>query len=114
MPKNYDTDGQGGDAVAFLHYFTGSWDWYITEKDVDSDDKGQIQAFGLVKGYETELAISVSRRSPGPEQNWTCTGRLRRWQRSGGSGQPNHLARFAPPYIVRTDTMKKTAASRRG
>ncbi|MHB1669897.1 hypothetical protein, partial [Thiomonas sp.] len=34
MPKSYETDGQGLDAVAHLHYFTPSWDWYITEKDV--------------------------------------------------------------------------------
>lgn len=55
MPKSYDTDGQGNHAVAYLHYFTGSWDWYITEKDIDEDGEGQRQAFGLVKGFETEL-----------------------------------------------------------
>ena len=60
MPKSYDTDGQGNDAVVILHYFTGSWDWYITEKDVDTDGKGQIQAFGMVDGYECEMGyISI-------------------------------------------------------
>ncbi|WP_123101624.1 hypothetical protein [Acidithiobacillus sulfuriphilus] len=45
MPKSYETDGQGKDAVAHLHYFTTSWDWYITEKDTDHDGQGQRQAF---------------------------------------------------------------------
>lgn len=55
MPKSYETDGQGKEAVAHLHYFAGSWDWYITEKDVDSDGQGQIQAFGMVDGFECEM-----------------------------------------------------------
>ena len=44
MPKTYETDGQGDKAIAYLHYFKGSGDWYITEKD--SEDE-QLQAFGL-------------------------------------------------------------------
>ena len=48
MPKIHETEGQGLDAVAYLHYFSPSSDWYITEKDIDSDDLGQIQAFGLI------------------------------------------------------------------
>ena len=55
MPKTYETDGQGNAAIAWLHYFKNGFDWYITEKDVDSDNEGQIQAFGLVKMYETEV-----------------------------------------------------------
>lgn len=47
MPRSYDTDGQGDQALAYLHYFTGSADWYITELDRDTDGQGQIQAFGL-------------------------------------------------------------------
>lgn len=46
MPKTYDTDGQGDKAIAYLHYFKGAGDWYITEKDSDTDGEGQIQAFG--------------------------------------------------------------------
>jgi hypothetical protein len=45
MPKTYETDGQGKEAVAHLHYFNSSWDWYITEKDMEDE---QHQAFGLV------------------------------------------------------------------
>lgn len=51
MPKTYDTDGQGEKAVAYLHYFKGSGDWYITEKDAGDDEdakngiSGQVQAF---------------------------------------------------------------------
>lgn len=44
MPKTYDQDGMGDDAVASLHYFKGGADWYITEKDVSGD---QEQAYGL-------------------------------------------------------------------
>lgn len=44
IPKTYGQDGMGDKAIAFLHYFKGSGDWYITEKDMEED---QIQAFGL-------------------------------------------------------------------
>ena len=51
MPKSYETDGQGDKAKAILHYFNGSMDWYITEKDIGSVDDEisgvQHQAFGM-------------------------------------------------------------------
>ena len=47
MPKTYETDGQGCDALARLHYFTGGCDWWIVEKDADPDHAGQVQAFGI-------------------------------------------------------------------
>jgi hypothetical protein len=47
MPKSYETDGQGKAAVAHLHYFCLSCDWWIIEKDADTDGEGQIQAFGI-------------------------------------------------------------------
>jgi hypothetical protein len=48
MPATYGTDGQRGQAVAHLRYFAGGQaTWWITEKDVDTDGEGQIQAFGL-------------------------------------------------------------------
>jgi hypothetical protein len=43
MPVTYDQDGQGDEAVAYLHYFHKDSDWYIAEKDVDG---GVHQAFG--------------------------------------------------------------------
>ena len=52
MPKTYEQDGKGDQAVAYLHYFKGGWDWYITEKDMEEE---QLQAFGLVYGFEREL-----------------------------------------------------------
>ena len=56
MPKTYDQDGKGDDAVVHLHYFTGGCDWWITEKDSDPDGEGQQQAFGLADlGYGPEL-----------------------------------------------------------
>ncbi len=51
MPKTYETDGQGNEAIATLHYFNGGSDWYIVEKDagsVDDEVPGiQAQAFGF-------------------------------------------------------------------
>ena len=47
MPKTYETDGQGLNAIVHLHYFKDGMNWWITEKDVDTDGEGQIQAFGL-------------------------------------------------------------------
>ncbi len=60
MPKTYEQDGKGDDAVVVLHYFTGGMDWYITEKDMIDDD-AQHQAFGLADlGYGGELGyISI-------------------------------------------------------
>lgn len=43
MPKTYDQDGAGDNAVVHLHYFLGPHDWYITEKDMYDE---QNQAFG--------------------------------------------------------------------
>jgi len=48
MPTTYDQEGQGTNATAHLHYFRGGADWYITEKDINTDGAGQLQAFGLV------------------------------------------------------------------
>jgi hypothetical protein len=50
MPNTYETDGMGGDAIVQLHYFGGSVDAWITEKDVGNgpDDTRQIQAFGKI------------------------------------------------------------------
>jgi hypothetical protein len=51
MPKTYETDGQGENAIVHLHYFSGGGDWYITEKDSDPDQTGQVQAFGLADPF---------------------------------------------------------------
>lgn len=58
MPKTYEQDGKGDDAVVGLHYFRGNMDWYITERDMEDD---QLQAFGLADlGYGGELGyISI-------------------------------------------------------
>jgi hypothetical protein len=52
MPKTYEQDGLGKEAIAYLHYFRGNMDWYIIEKDMG---KEQFQAFGYANigyGYE--------------------------------------------------------------
>lgn len=48
MPKTYEQDGKGNDAVVYLHYFKGGSDWYIIEKDMEPE---QIQAFGLADPF---------------------------------------------------------------
>lgn len=59
MPRTYDTDGQGLDAIAHLHYVCGGWHWYITERD--RAGWGGEQAFGLTVGHERELGyISIA------------------------------------------------------
>lgn len=75
MPKTYETapveseNGenevehylqQTGEAIAYLHYFVGGCDWWITEKDCKEE---QHQAFGVVslQGYSPELGyISIT------------------------------------------------------
>lgn len=51
MPKTFEQDGLGDDAIAHLHYFHGGSDWYITEKDMgspgDQTPGVQLQAFGF-------------------------------------------------------------------
>ena len=61
MPTTYATESQGRAAVAQLHYFLGGADWWIVEKDIDPDNAGQIQAFGIVDlGMGPELGyISI-------------------------------------------------------
>jgi hypothetical protein len=48
MPVTYEQDGKGDQATAYLHYFRGGADWYITEKDKNG---GVRQAFGLADLY---------------------------------------------------------------
>jgi len=53
MPKTHETDGHGESATVHLHYFMGGMDWYITEKDMETE---QLQAFGLADlGYGGEI-----------------------------------------------------------
>jgi len=61
MPKTYEQDGMGDQAIVWLHYFKGSMDWFITERDIDPDSEGQIQAYGISDlGYGGELGyISI-------------------------------------------------------
>ena len=58
MPRTYETDGQGDNAVAYLHFFTmGRGDFWITEKD---KEPRQLQAFGLSRILAVELGyISI-------------------------------------------------------
>lgn len=44
MPKVYEQDSLGERAIVHLHYFKGSGDWYITERDTS---RPQHQAYGM-------------------------------------------------------------------
>ncbi len=58
MPKIYEQDGMGDDAVVVLHYFSGSFDWWITERDTSAE---QHQAFGYAGMDFPELGyISIA------------------------------------------------------
>ena len=76
MPITYEQDGKGNDAIIYLHYFDGSNDWFISEKDIGSE---QIQAFGLVSldFNESELGyISIKELLENEiefDLNWTPT-----------------------------------------
>ena len=55
MPKTYETESsETREVVAHLHYFVGSCDWWITEKDLEEK---QLQAFGVARlhGHSPEL-----------------------------------------------------------
>ena len=58
MPVTYETDGQGDQAIVYLHYFKAGFDFYITERDCENE---QLQAFGKADlGYGAELGyISI-------------------------------------------------------
>lgn len=49
IPMLGATEGKGDAALVRAHYFVGGWDWYVLELDRETGD-----AFGLVKGFETE------------------------------------------------------------
>ncbi len=62
MPKTYESTAKGRAALARLHYFTGGCDWWIVEKDADTDHAGQVQAFGIADlgiGYRELGYISI-------------------------------------------------------
>ncbi len=53
MPKTYEQDSMGDEAIVYLHYFSSGCDWYITEKDMADE---QHQSFGWADlGYGGEL-----------------------------------------------------------
>jgi len=53
MPKTYETQWQGTDALVYLHYFKGAYDAWIAERDIEPE---QLQAFGMASFYGPEEA----------------------------------------------------------
>jgi len=56
MPKVYEQDGKGEEAVVYLHYFElfRKFDYYITEKDTSPE---QEQAFGMYSGRQCPATL---------------------------------------------------------
>jgi len=54
LPPLRSQDDKGGDAIAWVKYFTPTsyWTWYITQASDEGDD---VLMFGLVDGHEKEL-----------------------------------------------------------
>lgn len=50
MPVTYQQDGKGDAAIAYLHYFFGGSDWFITEKDKLGDGRAQAYGFAVLNG----------------------------------------------------------------
>jgi hypothetical protein len=46
-PLTYQTDGQGMNAVAHLHYFAGNFDAWISERDAGEDRTRPLAGFGV-------------------------------------------------------------------
>ncbi len=72
MPKTYEQDGKGEDAIVYLHYFIGDFDWYITERDMEPE---QLQAFGLACMYCDEIGfisiVDIIKNGGELDFNWT-------------------------------------------
>jgi len=54
LPKLYEQDDKGGDAIVYLKMFTpdSNWTFWATEGSPKGDD---FMFFGLVEGHEKEL-----------------------------------------------------------
>ena len=60
MPVTFKN--RGADPMAYIRYFAGEREWYITEKDISGDEPGEdhYQAYGYVRGWENEFGyISI-------------------------------------------------------
>ena len=51
LPKLYEQDGKGGDAIVYLKMFCPDSDWTFFATEFDGED----MFFGLVEGHEKEL-----------------------------------------------------------
>jgi hypothetical protein len=51
MPRLYAQDGKGDDAVAYLHYFLGGSDWWITERG-EGEDADRVYGLACLNGWK--------------------------------------------------------------
>lgn len=54
LPKLYEQDGKGMEAIAYVHFFDtlSYWHWFGSEGQAEGED---FIFFGLVKGHDNEL-----------------------------------------------------------
>ena len=87
MPKTYEQDGMGDEAIAYLHYFKNGADWYITERDMEVR-KYRPLACQTCMAMAARWATSASKNSRTSAPSWICTGHPRRCARSSNRRAP--------------------------
>ena len=61
MPRTYEQDGLRNEAIAYLHYFNGNMDFYITEKDTHESEQWQAYGVSVRIDHDSELGyISIA------------------------------------------------------
>ncbi len=60
MPVTYQTDGQGKDAIVYLHYFKGGADRWFTELDKEREDAWKDDDYDQSFGYASFYGPSSS------------------------------------------------------
>ena len=87
MPKTNETDGQGRDALARLHYFIGGCDWWIVERDTAPTTRARCrpsesQTSAWAENSATSAFPSCSRTAPrststsSPSPSATCSPKI--------------------------------------
>lgn len=56
LPETYEQEGQGDDAIVYLHYFHQSSHWFIIEKDISGGVK-QAYGYAILNG-DVDMAES--------------------------------------------------------
>ena len=64
MPQTGDTDGEGDDAVVYLHYFMGNFDFWITERDMGDGsadpDNAELGYISLPELFASNVELDLN------------------------------------------------------